>query len=50
MFLEASVNNFIFWFHGLTLLARRPGRKKSLGRPRHKWENTLKLGGKEIGW
>jgi len=28
----------------------RPWRKRSLGRPRHRWENNIKMDLREMGW
>jgi hypothetical protein len=28
----------------------KPGGKRPLGRPRHKWKNTIQMDLKEVGW
>jgi hypothetical protein len=32
------------------ILVRKPEGKKLFVRPRHKWEDNIKLGPNEIGW
>jgi hypothetical protein len=32
------------------ILMRKPERKRPLGRPRHRWEDNIKMGLREIGW
>jgi len=32
------------------VLVGKPEGKRSHGRPRHRWEDTIKLGLQEIGW
>jgi hypothetical protein len=32
------------------ILARKPEEKRQLGRPRHKWENNIKMDLREIIW
>jgi len=32
------------------ILVRKPKGKRSLGRPRHRWEGNLGLDHREIGW
>jgi hypothetical protein len=31
-------------------LVRRPGKKTPLGRPRHRWEDNIKMDHKEVGY
>jgi hypothetical protein len=32
------------------ILARRPEGRRSLGRPRRRWEDNIKMGLQEVGW
>jgi hypothetical protein len=32
------------------ILVRKPERKRPLGRPKHTWENNMKINFKEVGW
>jgi hypothetical protein len=32
------------------LLAGKPEGKRPLGRPRHRWEDNIRMGLREIGW
>jgi hypothetical protein len=32
------------------ILVRKPEGKRSLGRPRHRWVDNIKIGLREIGW
>jgi hypothetical protein len=32
------------------VMMRRPERKRLLGRPRHRWEDGIRMNLKEIGW
>jgi hypothetical protein len=32
------------------ILVRRPEGRKSLGRPRHRWKDSIKMGLQEVGW
>jgi hypothetical protein len=32
------------------VLVRKPEVKRPLGRPRHRWENNIKMDLKEVGW
>jgi hypothetical protein len=32
------------------VLVGKPGIKRPLGRPRHRWENKIKMTLREIGW
>ena len=31
-------------------LVGKPDRKRTLGRPRHRWEDNIKLNLQEVGW
>jgi hypothetical protein len=31
-------------------LVGRPERRRPLGRPRHRWEDNIKMGLQEVGW
>jgi hypothetical protein len=33
-----------------SVLVGKAGRKRLVGRPRHRWENSIKMNLKEIGW
>jgi hypothetical protein len=33
-----------------TILVRKPGGKRPLGRPRHRWVDNIKMNLREIGW
>jgi hypothetical protein len=32
------------------LVWKHEGEKKTLGRPRHRWEDNIKMGLQEVGW
>jgi hypothetical protein len=32
------------------VFVRKPERKEPLGRPRHRWEDNMKMDLREIGW
>jgi hypothetical protein len=32
------------------VLVGRPGRRRQLGRPRRRWEDTIKMDLQEVGW
>jgi hypothetical protein len=32
------------------ILVRKPERKRSLGRPRRRWEDNMKMDLREVGW
>jgi hypothetical protein len=32
------------------LMGRPEGRRRPLGRPRHRWEDNIKMDLKEVGW
>jgi hypothetical protein len=32
------------------VLVRRPEQKRPLGRPRHRWEDSMKMDLQEVGW
>jgi hypothetical protein len=33
-----------------TILAGRPEERRPLGRPRHRWQNNVKMDLQEVGW
>jgi len=33
-----------------SILVGKPGRKRSLGRPRRQWENEIKIDFQKVGW
>jgi len=35
---------------GYRILVERPDRRRQLGRPRHRWEDTITMDLQEVGW
>jgi hypothetical protein len=35
---------------GYKILVRKPEGKRPLGRPRHKWEDNIRMDFRDIGW
>jgi hypothetical protein len=42
--------NVLIKIRAYRILVGKPEGKRPLGRPRHRWVNTIKMGLREIGW
>jgi hypothetical protein len=41
---------FLISFHAYKILVRKPERKRPLRRPGHRWEDTIRMDLRKIGW